>query len=430
MFSTQGRATHILVSISDAVSTPALITLHTLVPIYMVWIPRLAARSSRLAASELRELLKLLVDPTVISFAGGVPDPDLFPQSELRAAYDRALASPVSARIGLQYTISEGYLPLREWIAGYMRSQNIKCDPTNILILSGSQQGLDFTAKLFLDPQDSVIVQEPTFLGALQAFRSFEGTFDVLDTAKAAEEFRSGTRTPKLLYASADFRNPTGESETLLGRKRILSLAHRLDVALLEDNAYSHLRYDGTMLESLTALDLNGRHMDEGRSLYLGTFSKSVAPGLRVAWLAAPSHLIEKFVYIKQASDVQVSTLNQMVMTDVVSIFPTLVARCREEYRRRRDCMLDLLARHLPTEVTWTKPEGGFFIWVTLPSHINAAKLLEASLKRIKVAFVPGKAFFAGAGGHNTLRLSYSLNGAERTELGISLLGRLLKTMV
>ena len=397
----------------------------------MVWIPRLAARSCRLAASELRELLKLLVDPAVISFAGGVPDPDLFPQVELRAAYDRVLASPASARIGLQYTISEGYLPLREWIAGYMRSENIKCDPTNILILSGSQQGLDFAAKLFLDPQDSVIVQEPTFLGALQAFRSFEGTFDVLDTAKPAEEFRSSTGTPKLLYASADFRNPTGESETLLGRQRILSLAHRLDVALLEDNAYSHLRYDGTALESLTAMDLDGRHIDEGRSLYLGTFSKSVAPGLRVAWLAAPSRLIEKFVYTKQASDVQVSTLNQMVMTDVVStLFPSLVARCREEYRRRRDYMLDLLVRHFPPEATWTKPEGGFFIWVTLPSHIDAAKLLEASLTRIQVAFVPGKAFFVGAGGHNTLRLSYSLNGAERTELGISLLGRLLKTMV
>jgi DNA-binding transcriptional MocR family regulator len=266
----------------------------------MAWIPRLAARSSRLAASELRELLKLLVDPTVISFAGGVPDPDLFPQAELRAAYDRALASPVSARIGLQYTVSEGYLPLREWIAGYMRSENIKCDPTNILILSGSQQGLDFAAKLFLDPQDSVIVQEPTFLGALQAFRSFEGTFDVLDTVQPAEEYRSGTRTPKLLYASADFRNPTGKSETLLGRRRILSVAHRLDVALLEDNAYRHLRYDGTALGSLTALDLDGRHIDEGRSLYLGTFSKSVAPGLRVAWLAAPAHLIEKFVYTKR----------------------------------------------------------------------------------------------------------------------------------
>src|ERR1700683_981900 len=150
----------------------------------MAWIPRLAARSSRLAASELRELLKLLVDPTVISFAGGVPDPDLFPQSELRAAYDRVLANSASARIGLQYTVSEGYLPLREWIAGYMRSENIKCDPTNILILSGSHQGVDFAAKVFLDPQDSVIVQEPTFLGALQAFRSFEGTFDVLDTVQ------------------------------------------------------------------------------------------------------------------------------------------------------------------------------------------------------------------------------------------------------
>ena len=152
---------------------------------------------------------------------------------------------------------------------------------------------------------------------------------------------------------------------------------------------------------------------------------------MRVAWLAAPAHLIEKFVYTKQASDVQVSTLNQMVMTDVVStLFPSLVARCREEYRRRRDYMLNALARHFPPEVTWTKPEGGFFIWVTLPSHLDAAKLLEASLTRIKVAFVPGRAFFAGTGGHNTLRLSYSLNGAERTELGIAVLGRLLKTVV
>lgn len=394
---------------------------------------RLATRSRHLVASEIRELLKIIGRPGVISFAGGVPDPALFPRQELSALYQRALADPVSAGTALQYATTEGYLPLRQWIATYLREDGVSCDAENVLILNGSQQGIDFAAKLFLDPADCVLVQSPAYLGALQAFRSYECTFATLPTTATpgtADEYRATGATPKLIYATADFQNPTGLSLSLGERQRIVDLAHELDIALLEDHAYRHLRYEGQSLPSLVSLELQGRHIDEGRAMHLGTFSKSVVPGLRIGWLAAPKRLIEQFVLLKQASDVQVSTLNQIVMAEVVtSGFASLVESHRREYRRRRDRMLDALARHFPAETSWTMPEGGFFVWVTLPQEMDAAALLQKSLEEIQVAFVPGKPFFADGRGHNTFRLSYSFVAPETIEIGIQRLGRLLQGM-
>ena len=395
---------------------------------------RLAARAQYLAASELRELLKLVGRPGLISFAGGVPDPALFPRQALRASYDRTLTDPASADIALQYSATEGYPQLRQWIANYLRADGIACDAANILIINGSQQGIDFTAKLLLDPQDCVLVQSPTFLGALQAFRSYECIFDKLPTTSAprtAHSYCAAGMPPKLVYATADFQNPTGESLSLTERRQIIELARELDVVLLEDHAYRHLRYEGDTLPSLTSLELAGRHIDEGRGIYLGTFSKSIAPGLRVGWLAAPAKLIQQFVFLKQASDVQVSTLNQMAMTEVVTTcFDSLVLTYRTEYRRRRDCMLQALSQYFPAQATWTRPEGGFFVWVTLPKGIDAAALLQRSLQEIQVAFVPGRPFFADGRGRNTLRLSYSLAAPEQIEIGIQRLGQLLQAVI
>jgi DNA-binding transcriptional MocR family regulator len=395
---------------------------------------RLAARAQHLAASELRELLKLIGQPDLISFAGGVPDPTLFPRQALRDSYDRALADSARSSVALQYTTTEGHPKLREWIANYLRADGIACDAENILITNGSQQGIDFAAKLFLDPGDCVLVQRPTFLGALQAFRSYECSFDSLPTTtmpRPAHSYRVANTAPKIMYAMADFQNPTGESLSLAERQQLVELARELDVVLLEDLAYRHLRYDGDQLPSLTCLELAGRHIDDGRAIYLGTFSKSIAPGLRIGWLAAPANLIQQFVFLKQASDVQVSTLNQIVMSDVVATcFDSLVVALRNEYRSRRDCMLQALSRYFPAEATWTKAEGGFFLWVTLPEEIDAAALLRRSLREAQVAFVPGRPFFADGRTRNTLRLSYSFVGHEKIEIGLQRLGQLLKAMI
>jgi DNA-binding transcriptional MocR family regulator len=394
---------------------------------------RLATRAQYLAASEIRELLKVIARPGLISFAGGVPDPALFPRQALRASYDRALVDPDSAAVALQYTTSEGLLPLRQWIANYLRADGVTCDAENVLITSGSQQGIEFAAKLFLDPDDCVLVQSPAYLGALQAFRSYECIFDRLPTtpaARAPRSYRMECSVPKLIYATADFRNPTGQSLSLSERERIVDLARELDVVLLEDHAYRHLRYEGQSLPSLACLELGGRHMDEGRAISLGTFSKSIAPGLRVGWLAAPTTLIEQFVFLKQASDVQVNTLTQMVMTEVVTAhFDELVFAYRTEYRTRRDCMLQALSQYFPSGITWTKPEGGFFVWVTLPAGIDAATVLKRSLEEIQVAFVPGRPFFADERGRNTLRLSYSFVTPAKIECGIQRLGKLLQSL-
>jgi len=404
-----------------------LITEHT-------WHPRLAARSNHLVGSEIRELLKLIGDPNIISFAGGVPDPSLLPREELRDCYQRQLADPRKAQIGLQYMASDGYLPLREWIAAQLSEDGVNCSASNVLILNGSQQGIDFAARLFIDPGDRVLVQNPTYLGALQAFRSFECAFDTLpgeSECRAWQTYRERGADPKLIYVTPDFQNPTGISLSLATRLRIINLARDLDSAILEDHAYRHLRFEGAMLPSLTALELGPRHIDAGRALYLGTFSKIIAPGLRVAWLAAPAALLEKLIYIKQASDVQTSAIHQMVLAEILpASFSRVVAAQRIEYRRRRDSMLEAMSRYFPEEASWTKPEGGFFVWVTLPEGLDAANVLRQSLQETRVAFVPGKSFFADGSIAHTFRMSYSLANPEKIDKGIKLLGALLKRLI
>jgi hypothetical protein len=388
-------------------------------------------RSANLMRSEIRELMKFLDAPGIISFAGGVPDPALFPRQELGAVYAALLGDPQKARIALQYTTSEGYLPLRTWLAQHMRANGVSCDASNILIVNGSQQGLDLVGKLFIDAGDTVILQVPTFPGAMQAFRSYGPKFECLSRAIASPD-RVGRAanegTAKFAYVTADFQNPTGRALSLDERREILTLCERLNIPFLEDNAYAHLRFEGPALPSLTALQLQGRHIDAGCAIYSGTFSKSIAPGLRVAWLAAPSQLIEKLVLIKQGTDLQVSTLNQMAIAEVLPlVFEQVAMASRQHYRLRRDAMLAAMKRHFPAQVAWEKPEGGLFIWATLPEEFDTEYLLDRALKEIKVAFVPGRSFYPGRSVGNTLRLSYSLNTPEVIEAGIARLGGLLE---
>lgn len=400
----------------------------------MQWNDVLATRSSRMKASEIRELLKLLDQPDIISFAGGIPDPALFPKAEFAAAYADVLAGDQAAA-ALQYSVSEGYRPLREWIVGQMAMIGVPCNVDNILITSGSQQGLDYLGKLMISPNDTVLCGWPTYLGALGAFNAYEPRYDRLDpqgnrsAAAFAEAAESAGGRVKFAYLSVDFANPTGETLNLAARESVLDLADDLGCAVVEDAAYQTLRYDGEAIAPILALEIARKGSIENcRTLYCGSFSKSLAPGLRVGWICAAHEVISRLVLMKQAADLHSATVNQMVTERVArAIFPEHVAKLRTVYSARRDHMLAALAREMPAEVSWTRPEGGMFIWLTLPKSIDAADLLAASLKTERVAFVPGRAFYPDGVNGNCLRLSFSCADEPMIDEGIKRLGRLIR---
>ena len=395
---------------------------------------RFASRESRMKASEIRELLKLLDRPEIISFAGGIPDVNLFPAAAFRDAYGAALVQGSRAE-ALQYSPSEGHVGLRQWIAGQMALRGVACTIDNIVITSGSQQALDFLGKLFLSPGDTALVSWPTYLGALQAFNAYEPFFDRLEPMgnRAGSDYgdlaeaRGGA--VKFAYMSVDFANPTGQTMTLAERHRVLDLAEELDIAIIEDGAYQALRYDGESVPPVLALEIerNG-NIDLCRTIYCGSFSKTLAPGLRIGWVCAASDVISRLVILKQAGDLHTSTINQAAMNHVArSIFPEHVDRLRTVYAARRDHLLAALKREMPEGVTWTHPEGGMFIWVTLPEGLDGARLLEEAIQKANVAFVPGQAFFADGLGANTLRLSFSCATETMIDEGMKRLGALVK---
>ena len=399
------------------------------------WEPAYAARAERMRASEIRELLKLLDRPGIISFAGGIPDPALFPVREAEAAYVQVLGDRASAGSALQYSVSEGHQGLRSWIVRHMARIGVPCTEDNIVITSGSQQGLEFLGRLLLSPGDTALVMAPTYLGALQAFSGSEPRYDELSP-------EHGNRTPqsyadaaaasggrvKFAYVVPDFANPTGETLSLPARERLLDLADELDVPVIEDAAYAALRFEGEPLPPIAALEVARRgSIDRARVIYCGTFSKVLSPGLRVGWIVAPRPMVRRLVLIKQASDLNSATINQLVMHRLAeSIYDDRVAAARAAYRRRRDAMLAALATHMPDGVAWTRPKGGLFTWVRLPEGIDSAALLERSVSEAGVAFVPGAAFFFDGRARNALRLSYSLASEAEIEHGIARLAKLI----
>jgi DNA-binding transcriptional MocR family regulator len=393
------------------------------------WDRHYAARAGRMAASEIRELLKLLDQPDIISFAGGIPEPALFPTAAIADAHARIFADPARTAAALQYSTSEGYLPLRQWIADDMARRGAPCAADHILITNGAQQALDFIAKLFVAPGDTVLVARPTYLGALQALNAYEPVYADLprhgDNEPAAAA--PGGRLA-LGYVMPDFQNPTGTSLSLAEREALLDATAAQDLPLVEDAAYAALRYDGAALPSLLALEAaRAGGIDAGRVIYCGTFSKTVAPGLRLGWVAAPRPVIRRLVLIKQASDLHSPSLSQIVLHEVVTVSPPeALDRIRRTYRSRRDAMLRALAAEMPPGIRWTEPEGGMFVWLTLPERIDAAALLKRAIAEARIAFVPGRAFHWDGGGANTLRLSFSCADEARIADGIARLGRVL----
>lgn len=397
------------------------------------WAARFSERMSRVHANEIRELLKLLDQPDILSFAGGIPDPGLFPAEQIQSSYEAVLADAELSRQALQYSVSEGYLPLRQWIAERMTRDGMPCEPHNVLLTAGSQQALDLLGKLFLTPGDTVMVARPTYLGALQAFNSYEPAYlDLPEGALAdgvdADALMAGRRLGPLGYFVPDFANPTGQSLTLAERKALLDLAGEIDMTLIEDAAYRELRFSGGATPTLLSLDIaRSGSIEAARTLFCGTFSKTVSPALRMGWICGPQAVIEKLVLLKQGSDLHVSTINQMVAHRVVAEgYEQHLGRLRGAYGGKARAILGALERHMPRDVSWSTPQGGMFVWVRLPEDMDGKRLLEQSLIEERVAFVPGGPFFAEVPAANAIRLSYSLPTDDQIDDGVARLARLI----
>jgi DNA-binding transcriptional MocR family regulator len=399
------------------------------------WEPRYADRAKNMGASEIRELLKLLDLPGIISFAGGIPDPALFPIAEARAAYGEVLCEGGPGAAALQYSVSEGYLPLRQWIVRHMGRLGVPCDEDNIVITCGSQQGLEFLGRLLLSPGDTALVTAPTYLGALQAFSAYQPRYDELrpdqgnrTPASYADPAAAAGGCVKFAYVVPDFANPTGETMPRQARERLLDLATELDIPIIEDSAYAALRFEGEPIPAIQALDLaRSGSLDAARTIYCGTFSKTMSPGLRIGWIVAGKPLIRRLVLVKQASDLNSANVNQMVMHKLIEgAYERKVTAARAHYCRRRDAMLAALREHMPAGTTWTEPQGGLFVWVRLPDGCDGASLLDRAVKEARVAFVPGAAFFFDGRGRNTIRMSYSLPDEGSIREGIRRLASLI----
>lgn len=397
------------------------------------WTQRFSDRMSRVRASEIRELLKLLDQPDILSFAGGIPDPSLFPTERLQVAYEAVLADPELSAQALQYSVSEGYLPLRRWIAERMTRAGAPCDENNVLLTAGSQQALDLIGKLFLSPGQTVMVARPTYLGALQAFNAYEPRYlDLPDGALTngvdAEALMAGRAPRPLGYFVPDFANPTGQSLTLAEREALLDLAEKLDMTLIEDAAYRDLRFKGEVLPTLLGLDIaRSGSIETARTLYCGTFSKTLSPALRMGWVCGPRAVIDKLVLLKQGADLHVSTINQMVTHRAVSEgYEQHLGALRAAYGAKAKTILAALERYMPKGVTWPEPQGGMFIWLRLPEGMDGKVLLEKALAEERVAFVPGEPFFAEVPAANAIRLSYSLPTDAQIEDGVKRLAGLI----
>lgn len=383
----------------------------------MHWQQKFSVDAEAVRASEIRELLKILADPSILSFAGGIPDPALFPMGEFSAILAELQAQPDLYRQSMQYSATEGYAPLRAWISETFSSQHTSLSPHNVLITNGAQQSLTLLATALISPGDAIAVANPTYLGALQVFgirrpRYLTIATDdhglTVDGVEAA--FKQGV---KFLYTVPDFQNPGGMTLAEDRRLAIVELAHRYDVAILEDTAYRSLYYDAP--PPLSLLDIEGQHLGSGqwqasgRVVQLGTASKTLMPALRVGWTIAPQPLIDKLVQLKQANDLHTSTFNQVLTNQLArTVLPTHLKALRSVYAARRDAMVETLQRHLPNGVHFTAPQGGMFVWLTLPEHMDARDLLTKALDELKLAFVPGAPFHANGGGQNTLRLSFT----------------------
>ena len=390
-----------------------------------------STRMSQLKGSAIRELLKIATQPDIVSFAGGMPAPELFPVEQVMEASMAVLKE--QGRAALQYSSTEGYPRLRQQIADRMLAKNnIKTDADHILVTAGSQQGLDFSARVFLNPGDVVLLESPSYLGAVNAFKAAEPTFIEVPTddggmiVEELEKILASTENVKMIYVIPDFQNTTGRTWDLDRRHKFMEIVNRYEIPVVEDNPYGELRFEGEYMPALKSLDT------KGLVIYLGTFSKILAPGYRIGWVCADDEILAKYNFMEQAASLQASTIGQMETSKWIDMFDLdgHVAKIREVYKKRRDVMLDTLKNNLPEGCVCTNPVGGLFTWVVLPESFNSEeKMKELQMKCIakNVAFVAGGSFFPNGGHENTLRLNYSCMPEEKIVFGITTLCQTIK---
>uniref|UniRef100_A0A7C4U9J0 PLP-dependent aminotransferase family protein n=1 Tax=candidate division WOR-3 bacterium TaxID=2052148 RepID=A0A7C4U9J0_UNCW3 len=392
-----------------------------------LWERYFSERSSRIKSSIIREILKITEKPDVISFAGGLPSPEMFPIREFEEAARYLI--PKEGKKMLQYSATEGFPPLKKFLSEYMQKYGVPAEPENILLTNGSQQALDLIGRLFINEGDGVIVSGPTYLGALQAWDIYNPKYlsvDMDDDGMIVEQIEGYLKRGKVkfIYVLPNFHNPAGVTLPLERRKMIVELAEKYDCFIVEDDPYGELRFEGEDIPPLIT-------MLKERVIYLSTFSKTLAPGLRLGWITAPEYVIKKFVQLKQGADLHTGTIVQYLAWDLCErgIFRAHVKKIREVYKRRRDLMLENMEKYFPEGIKWTKPQGGLFLWVILPEHIDTYQLLEKAVE-LKVAYVPGSPFYPDGRGKNTMRLNFSNATEENIVEGIKRLGELFKSVI
>jgi len=398
------------------------------------WENRYAYRMTSMKSSFIREILKLTQQPEVISFAGGLPAPEIFPVKEFQEAAYRTLEE--NSERALQYGTTEGYLPLREMIAKRSARYGLKVKAENISITSGSQQALDLVGRLFIDRGDKVIVENPTYLGATQAWNAYGADYipvpmdeEGLITSELEKALRQGA---KFIYVLPNFQNPSGVTLSLKRRKELVALADQYKTPIIEDDPYGQIRFEGEHIPPVAVVDSEYRGQNggsyDGNVIYLSTFSKLLAPGLRIAWAIGAESVMRRLVQAKQGADLHTSSFNQIAVFEVSKndFLDKHVEIIRATYKERRDAMLEAMDELFPTEVKWTHPEGGMFLFVTLPEGLNAMDLFEKAVAK-KVAYVPGSVFHPLGGGENTMRMNFSFPDPDTIREGIARLGEMLK---
>lgn len=382
---------------------------------------KFSERAEQLKSSMIREILKVTQRPEVISFAGGLPSPETFPVERMRAAFDKVLTD--SGKTALQYGPTDGYLPLREHIAHSLSKHGATIAPDQVMMVSGSQQGLDLLGKVLLDEGSKAVVETPSYLGALQAFSVYRPEFVAVDMDEMGlrpSEVEAKGQGARLLYCLPNFQNPTGLTLSLERRRELVETCARMRLPLLEDDPYGALCYRGEPLQTMLSMNPEG-------VIYMGSFSKVLTPGIRLGYVVAPRPLLRKLEQAKQAADLHTAQLTQMVVHEVIKdgFLEQHIPTIRSFYAKQCDFMLDALSKSFPAGVTWTKPDGGMFIWVKLPNHIDSMALANEAIAQ-NVAFVPGVPFYAGNPDTSTMRLSFVTVPEERIYEGIARLGKLI----
>ncbi len=401
---------------------------------HTLWDDRYALRTDNISSSAIRELLKFTSQPEVISFAGGMPAPELFPIEKFKEASDIVLTEMGDR--ALQYGTTEGYQPLREMIARNAGKYGIQISADNVLITSGSQQALDLLGRIFINRGDRVLTESPTYLGAIQAWNAYGVKYVTIPSDQdgmCVDQLESRLRTGiKFMYVLPNFQNPTGVTLSRERRKTLVEMADKYGVPIVEDDPYGQLRFEGEHQPPVVVLDDEMRSKEvpiySGNVIYTSTFSKILAPGLRLAWVVAPTEVIKKLVQAKQGCDLHTATFTQYLAYEVANTpwMKEHIQLIRKTYQERRDTMIKALEEYMPEGVQWTHPKGGLFLWVTLPGDVDTADLFPKAVAA-KVAFVPGGPFHPLGGGKNTMRLNFSNSKPDMIVEGIKRLAKIFK---